>query len=256
MRKDKDYFLERAYPNMEDRTTFLEHIVRYRFALDFVKGKVVLDDACGTGYGTAILSKKAKKAIGIDASDKAIKLSKKGFHGNNLGFEQMDSTKLRFKDNSFDVVCSFETIEHIKNQELFLKEAARVLKKDGILIISTPNKEFFKKINSKPNPFHKKELSFDEFDGLLAKFFVNMGFFGQKNLKMSGSLRHEKLIKLVSVLDIFGLRMIFRKSVRDEVRKKATCVIGGSVPEEITLKDIKITKNLDDAQYFIAVCIK
>lgn len=101
------------------------------------KGAMVLDVGCGTGQVANFLQEKGYKVVGIDISPLFIKQAKKSGKAN---FRVMDSNKIEFKDNYFDAVISAETIEHITQPERALSEMARVLKRNGILIIRFPNK--------------------------------------------------------------------------------------------------------------------
>lgn len=100
-----------------------------------IKGKI-LDIGCGYGRCMYILG--VKRYIGTDISDGFLKIGRKLFP--SVKFIQMDARQLKFKDETFDFVSLFETIEHIPNYKLALKECYRVLKKNGTFIITTPNK--------------------------------------------------------------------------------------------------------------------
>jgi len=168
---------ERVIPNMPELThLYQEHIIRYMFASQFVKSKVVLDAACGTGYGSYLLYQKgAKTVIGIDISKEAIDYCNYNYKEENLEFKVDDCMKCHLDNSSFDVVVSFETLEHLKNPDTFLSEIKRVMKNDGMLIMSTPNK------NTYPtgNPFHFNEYTETEFRLMLEKYFVNVTIFHQ-----------------------------------------------------------------------------
>ncbi|KKQ74273.1 MAG: Glycosyltransferase, group 2 family protein [Candidatus Woesebacteria bacterium GW2011_GWB1_38_5b] len=157
---------------------YFEHIVRYLFASQFVKTKQVLDVACGSGYGASILLHYgAKKVVGIDHSKDTINHAKKYYQEPGIAFLKAEAHSLPFDDGFFDIVTTFETIEHLKSQEKFLIEIKRVLKKEGLLILSTPNGLVYKK----GNPFHKKEFSPKELSKLLSKHFLKISMFYQNN---------------------------------------------------------------------------
>lgn len=118
---------------------FADHLARYDLAKPLCKDKVVLDIACGTGYGTSILAQVAQTIDGVDIDKDAIELAKKSYVKSNLTYTVGDGTTIPFEDNMFDVVISFETIEHIVEYHNFLKEIKRVLKPGGVLLMSTPN---------------------------------------------------------------------------------------------------------------------
>jgi ubiquinone/menaquinone biosynthesis C-methylase UbiE len=158
----------------------VEHLHRYALANDFVSGKVVLDIASGEGYGSYILSNNALEVIGVDIDIDSIKNAKEKYSKNNLKFIVGSADSIPVESNSIDVVVSFETIEHHdKHEEMFL-EIKRVLKKEGVLIISSPDKKYYSDIPNFKNKFHVKELYFEEFKGLVEKKFKNTKFLFQK----------------------------------------------------------------------------
>jgi len=156
-----------------------EHTARYVFALPYVKGKTVLDIACGTGYGLSFLKSEAQSVIGVDVDFQAIREAKKEC-GERSSVLLGDGTKLPLADESFDVVTSFETLEHLHQRSLFLSELNRSLKRDGILILSTPNANYTNPVNGKPmNPFHIFEYNPEELKAELENHFVVQKIFGQ-----------------------------------------------------------------------------
>jgi ubiquinone/menaquinone biosynthesis C-methylase UbiE len=177
---------ERIVPGKPPYIIYQEHINRYIFASRFVKNKIVLDVASGTGYGSNYLIENgAKKVIGLDISNDAITFSRKTYKKDHLNFIQGDATNLLFGDKSFNVIVSFETIEHLKDYRKFLIECKRVLKNDGVFICSTPNKKVSSAHTEKPfNPFHVKEFYPDEFYNLLNEYFTNIDLYGQCNINL------------------------------------------------------------------------
>jgi len=171
-----DFDLERVIPN-DERTKYLfqEHAIRYLFASQFISSKTVLDAACGSGYGSAILSESgATKVVGIDNSSEAIEYCEKNYKNENLEFKKTNCEEITL-DAEFDIAVSFETIEHLKNQDNFLAEIKRLLKDDGIFIVSTPNTKNY----PSGNPFHYKEFTESEFKLFLGKYFSNITLFYQ-----------------------------------------------------------------------------
>ncbi len=175
-----DFTGERLVPGKADLELETEHINRYIFANNFVKDKKVLDAACGTGYGSALMAKTATSVFGVDISEEAISYAKSNYGTQNTNFLAADIEKLPFEDSFFDVVVSFETIEHVdtNKQEKFLLEVKRTLKKDGLFVVSTPNKEVYQKRGE--NHFHVAELSFVEFKNFLENKFQHVKIFSQK----------------------------------------------------------------------------
>ncbi|MCX7861686.1 MAG: class I SAM-dependent methyltransferase [Bacteroidales bacterium] len=164
-----DHKGERVDIKIIDIVTF-EHINRYLFAENFVSNKVVLDIACGTGYGSYFLSNKAKYVYAIDINAEVIETNKKKYIKDNLEFVSANAESIPLQDKSIDVVISYETIEHLNNPQSFLSEVKRVLKDSGLLVISTPNKKM-SEINNIQNPFHVKEFYREEFCNLISSYF-------------------------------------------------------------------------------------
>lgn len=154
---------------------------RYNLASEFVKSTdTVLDAACGSGFGSEILAKKAKNVFGVDISKEALDYAKLEHDSNNIKFIKSDVKKMPFDDNFFDISVGIETLEHLKDYEKYLSELKRVTKNNGVVMISTPRK----KSEIPLTPFHEKEFTFDEFRALLNKYFVIKKFFGLKRLKV------------------------------------------------------------------------
>jgi SAM-dependent methyltransferase len=133
-------FTGERYTPSEQGEIRLEHYHRYALALSLAKSKMVLDVACGEGYGSALLSETASEVVGLDISQEAVAHASKVYQGRaNLQFLQKSAFDTGLPDDSFDLVVSFETIEHLLEQGQMLTELRRVLKPDGLLLISSPN---------------------------------------------------------------------------------------------------------------------
>ena len=144
-----------------------EHLHRYSIACGLAKGKRVLDIACGEGYGANLLADFAAKVTGVDRDAATIGHAKRRYRRRNLKFLEGTCSAIPCPDHSFDLIVSFETLEHIAEQAVFLAEIKRVLAPKGILVISSPDKTEYRKISETPNPFHENELSHDGFARLL-----------------------------------------------------------------------------------------
>lgn len=159
--------------------TAIEHLHRYALATQFVKEKKVLDIACGEGYGAALLSTAATQVTGVDINEPAIKNAAEKYRKKNLTFLQGDVRQIPLDDASIDVITSFETLEHVAEHEKVLKELRRVLKPEGILLISTPEKKFHSDLNTQKSSFHVKELYENEFRQLMASTFSHVQYIHQ-----------------------------------------------------------------------------
>ena len=172
----------------------VEHKQRYQWASDYCKGKRVLDAACGTGYGSAILTRSgAATVVGVDISFEAIAPNGTGRPMRAL-LANSDACNLPFKCDTFDVVVSFETIEHLANPERLLAEISRVLKPGGTCICSSPNRDFLPSSGHKEsNPFHLSEMSYAEFNQLFGRYFDISERFSQTHSE--GYVRHLELLR-------------------------------------------------------------
>jgi O-antigen biosynthesis protein len=159
----------------------VEHYHRYLSVQPLVEGKVVLDAACGSGFGSFILSQKAKKVIGIDISKETIDFASAKYDKDNIGFRQASIDQIPLPDHSVDMIVSFETIEHVNSelQSKFLAEAKRVLTKNGTLIISTPNKHVYSDLREYSNEYHVKEFYRSEFETFLQDAFKHVKIYNQ-----------------------------------------------------------------------------
>jgi cyclopropane fatty-acyl-phospholipid synthase-like methyltransferase len=160
-----------------------EHWHRYLYATQFVKGKIVLDIASGDGYGTDLMAQTAKTVVGVDISQEAVDFATEHYPKNNLSFRQGSVENIPIDGlKQFDVIVSFETIEHVDAgaQEVFLKEVKRLLKDDGIFIVSSPNKLYYSDIPQYKTDFHIKEFYEEEFASFLKKYFNHVTLLGQK----------------------------------------------------------------------------
>ncbi|NDZ14502.1 hypothetical protein C7T35_18160 [Variovorax sp. WS11] len=166
-----------------------EHMHRYCWAQALCRGRTVLDIACGEGYGSALLAQVAESVIGVDISQDAVNHASRNYSAQaNLRFIQGSATRVPVDDASVDVLVSFETLEHLAEQEQMLGELRRVLKPSGILVISSPNKQVYSDDRNYVNEFHVKELYFDELDALLHRHFGAVRYFGQRFLTASALL--------------------------------------------------------------------
>lgn len=235
---------ERIIPEYTEKGALSMHLKRYEFASAFCKGRVVLDAACGAGYGTSYLAGVAKSAVGLDIDPDAINYASGRNKRDNARFMQMDISKeIRFPDKYFDVICSFETIEHLPDADRYLREIKRALKDGGVYFLSTP---FVKNTDQNPrNAHHYREYSMDDIKKMLKPYFSAVQFYGQRR---KANRRH----RFLSRLDIFDIRKhnleIFKKLSR----------LTGNVPfGELSLDDIEIVRDdFSSAHTIVALCGK
>jgi ubiquinone/menaquinone biosynthesis C-methylase UbiE len=138
---------------------------RYRFARDFCEGKDVLEVGCGAGQGLGYISRIAKTVVGGDVDEKILSFARKTYNGNKkIEIRIIDAQDLPFEKESFDVVILYEAIYYLVSPDRFIKEALRVLRKQGILIVCSVNREW---PDFNPSPYSYKYFSSFELSGML-----------------------------------------------------------------------------------------
>lgn len=168
------------------REIWYEHWHRYAFALSLARGKRVLDAACGEGYGSHLLAAVARHVCGVDISAQAVEHARARYGAKaNIEFQVGDAAALTFSEHSFDVVVSFETLEHLAAQKELIAGFARVLAPGGILLISSPDKKTYSDVAGFRNEFHVRELYREELLDLLRPHFSEVRLYGQKLLFQS-----------------------------------------------------------------------
>src|SRR5579883_2806558 len=131
---------ERWIPGQVDRRIEDDHSQRYQFALRYSPGRRVLDIACGVGAGTHLLATRggAAATAGVDISPDAIAHARQHYTAPGLRYEVGDIEKYTPAE-AFDLITCFETIEHVPDDRLTLRNLWSWLKPGGVLLISSPN---------------------------------------------------------------------------------------------------------------------
>lgn len=142
------------------------HLARYSFVRELCKGKRVLDIACGEGYGSYLMSQwGATEVHGVDIAEEAIRVARTLFASDVVRFtaapaEQVDEL---LSQQSYDLVVSFETIEHVNDPDRFLRAIRKLVAGSGTIVISCPNDWWYYPTDAEQNPFHQRKYRFNEF---------------------------------------------------------------------------------------------
>lgn len=154
------------------------HLERYEFAAKYAKEKKVADIACGTGYGSRLLSEKGRalNVVGVDVSEDAVTYARKKHSPKGVKFIVAPGEKSGLATAEYDLVVSFETIEHVEDADFLIEEFARILKPGGVLICSVPNQWPLEQ-----TPHHVKEYDYSSFQDLLSEHFDVAGMFNQNS---------------------------------------------------------------------------
>jgi len=230
---------ERILLEKETPLMIARHFCAYKFANAFVGAKVVLDIGCGEGYGSDFLSNYAKSVLGIDYDKAVISYARDKYNKKNLQFMVLDIKDLISLTKKFDVICSFQNIEHIRETDKLLKDISSLLNDDGVFICSTCNMKDASPGRTTPfNNFHVKEYRFSEFQGLLEAHFSSVEMTGLNRGRALRMYRRLKKIGLFNFLPekLDPVKRFFREAECDYF--------------------LWSKKNMDNCLDFIAVCRK
>ncbi|MGH7904610.1 MAG: class I SAM-dependent methyltransferase [Candidatus Dormibacteraceae bacterium] len=170
---------ERCVPWLGRLEVVYEHLHRYAFASRLAEGREVLDLGCGEGYGTCILAQRARRVTGVEIDPAAVLHARANYRLPNAEFVEGSALDLReFRDGSQGLVVCFEVIEHLAEQQRVLDEVRRVLGKGGMFVVSTPDRQVYRR-DQERNPFHVRELDQQEFRDFLHSRFEHVAVWGQ-----------------------------------------------------------------------------
>ncbi|OIO04047.1 MAG: hypothetical protein AUJ51_02605 [Elusimicrobia bacterium CG1_02_56_21] len=193
-----------------ERGLYLRHLFAYEWASSYLEPSYkALELGCGEGYGSALLARGAARLVATDSDPLAISHAAIKYAAPNLEFIRHEDGPLPFPDFSFDRVFSFQVIEHIPDDAAFASDAARVLRKGGMLILTTPNRRFRLKPGDEPwYKFHIREYSKDDLEQLLKPFFssVKVDFINSPPDIFEMELKVARTARLIQKLDPLGLR--------------------------------------------------
>lgn len=186
---------------VDDKTSIFllcTHVPRSGSPAQFIEGHALPHVARVNAYGSSFLIHKgAKMIVGGDYSEETIEYARLHYSKDRLSFLRLDAQQMPFRNNSFNVIVSLETIEHLKRYEDFLHDCKRMLKEDGIFICSTPNR---KASFDSRDPYHFREFSVDELYELMARYFAETKLYGQDFLKTAAILKRELLWRLTPII--------------------------------------------------------
>ena len=238
-------FAERVIPGLTSNFMYRQAMARYMFAKRYIR-KPNLDIGCGTGYGTV--------GTGIDIDSEAIVFAKKH---HKAEFIIGSALNLPFKNKIFSSVTSFEIIEHIKDYKKYLSEIKRVLKPNGILILSTPRKN-----GPSNSPYHVKEFTQQELNFILKKYFKSVKIYCQDSSKRAQKAWKDFLVSQevrqnIIGFDFVNLRKLFPKELKEFMWKYlGNWFSKRKTQEQLTEKDFPIFEYNHSCQTLVAVCYR
>ena len=172
----------RFVPTANNLTSFsaAAHLSRYQWLKDLLQPDFkCLDMGCGSGYGADLIASLVQNVDAVDISKNAIQYATESFRRDNLRFFQADLTTALPFSSSYNLIISFDVIEHIEDARPFIENVVRNLNNDGIFICGTPNRVQTLNWNRDWNPFHIREFDPSELNDLLKDYFDDVRIIGQ-----------------------------------------------------------------------------
>lgn len=263
---------ERAMPenfkSKEEYIIYLECLFMYDFVKNKIpKNSIVLDVGCGEGYGVNLLSKNVTKIIGLDIDKNIIAHASKKY-GKNCIYKLYDGKKIPYKANTFDAVIFLQVIEHINDDKNHIAEIYRVLKNNGIFILTTPNGARLKPGQKPWNRFHIREYLSNELESLLKSQFSNVkvwGVIGNKEIQKIEKERTKQALKIIafdplnlrtSKLIFEPLKILFVEILKKIVRNPLSKLDRDFINRH-SIKDFHVMKtNIRESLFLLGICKK
>jgi len=249
--KEKDKVL-RARPDVYN-TQFIEAMATYHFIKELINGKRVLDAGCGFGYGTDYLAKWAKEAVGVDRSWEAIDWARKNYPAKNIKFMVSDITEINLADGYFDTVCLLETVHQVKEYPKLLAEMHRLLKKDGLFLVSTRHRKLglSPSFSSADHGFLPQELK----EAVLKSGFKEIEMYGLSRPPEVSHLESE--LKKLKKADALGIKNLVPRRLRPFLIYIFSKIKGITPPQQLNFESFKISKdNIETSPGFLIICKK
>lgn len=246
---------ERVIPekikSKEDCLMYLRHIFVYEFAKkNLSKNDYILDLGCGEGYGTNLLSRHVMKIVGLDVDKNTVMNASNKYGSENCNFDAYNGIKIPYSDNTFDAIVSFQVIEHVQNDKSFVSEIYRVLKMNGIFILTTPNRVYRLRPGQKPwQTYHVREYYSYELEQILKGTFSNVKVYGICGIEDVQKFEIERVRRVSNMasLDIFK----FRRILPDSIKYIIGNIINRTIKQRV--KNNNILNGRDPKDYYYIV---
>ncbi len=255
--RDGERLVPEKFESKVDQIAFFKHLYAYDFLKKF-NGEChrVLEIGFGSGYGTSYIAPFFQEVSALEVDQEPVQYAKEKYHRENIKFGNYNGKTLPFPDNTFDLVFSFQVIEHVEADLDFLKEAKRVLKPSGRLVVTTPNRNYRLKPGQKPlNRFHVREYAPEDLIHLSQKVFNQFEVQGLFGIGEIHQIEVNRIKKGWGKYDFLGIRhyipVSFKKSLKKIVKicmnkKNDTQAIIHEVSvKDFELKSGDITHSLD-----------
>ena len=229
------------------------HRAAYVYAIERAPEGRVLDLGCGSGYGTAELSEALPHVFGLDRVS-----PDRGARGRGVSYVRADLEAVPLLPASFDLISSFQVIEHLVDPIIYLSAMAKLLRPEGTALVTTPNLL----TSDKENPFHVHEYEPEELRKCLSRHFREVEMYGVGTSARAARYFDERLKRIALIVKIDPLRLRHRlpRAFVDWMFARLALVVrrgiqkSGALPDEITTEDFPIAKVTPDCLDLLAVC--
>ena len=177
MRGGAQYSGVSSVPGATPRDVFYEHASKYAFAAGYVRDRTVLDIGCAAGMGADLFRRRGARAVvGVEINPETLWFNPRRYRAQgHVMLVHGDGCRLPLADRCMEVVVALEVIEHVEAPGEMLHQCARVLRPDGVFVVSTPNYE----VTRNANPWHVREYTVNEFEALLREHFTDVALYQQ-----------------------------------------------------------------------------
>ena len=236
-------------PAESHNTLYLELLSAYDMARAFARQGIVLDIGCGAGYGSDLLAGRGRLVVGIDYEPAVVRAAADRYQRPGLSFVCMDGASLGLRNQSVDLICAFQVIEHLHDQAQFIRGLAAALRPTGVAVLSTPNALVHR---GPRNPFHTHEFAPDELRALLTQHFAHVRLAGQSRPKEIYSL--EAACQRVRGWDVLGLKRLLPRQVVSLLVYAIARWNGLTPPQRMSLNRFTISAETQGAYSLFALC--
>jgi SAM-dependent methyltransferase len=167
------------FATLEDYVIFLIHRKAYEHASAICKGRSILDWGCNNGYGLSVLARTALRVGGLDTNERCVQEARLRYpeFANNIWL--YEGREIPFPKRDWDVVISFQVIEHVQDLKAYLEAILSVLSDAGVVLFTTPNREIRLDTGMTPwNKFHATEFTAAELRKVLQEHFCHVEVYG------------------------------------------------------------------------------
>jgi 2-polyprenyl-3-methyl-5-hydroxy-6-metoxy-1,4-benzoquinol methylase len=269
-----DLVVIEKFQSEKQYTLHLMHRKPYEIAADLARDKRALDFGCNIGYGSAILNGTCQSVTGVDVSPQAIAAAIERYGESGIRFQVIDGHRPALDGESFDVISSFQVIEHIVDVDSYLRQLHRLLAADGLIVLTTPNAALRIAPGMRPwNRFHVHEYTVAELKTLLKQSFKHVEIYGlfadeplysiERNrmirARERGRIEQEKEYRFAyrSIRKLKRLRkvlMLDKLKAARRTRRKESVVDQAFVELYSTSNFRYLADDLDNALDLLAVC--